>query len=143
MALVQQDVTTADTQETEALDISTEESGAIEGVAYDGSLKSFADQFPIKEREKLGTFLDETDLKILWTAHGLPTYSYIMLAVRMEGDKYPLNPIDFADRWCAEHPMTGKMKELKPEQVEQAFVKMRKSNAVQYKQASIDFTLNF
>jgi hypothetical protein len=134
MAVVQQ-------QEPEVIE-STEI--PVEGVAYDGSFKSFTDQFPDKpQRDKLSMVLDEDDLKIAWTVHGMSTHDYIMLAVRMEGDKFPLHPVDFAERWSAEHPMTGKMKELKPEQVEQSFVKMRKTDAVQYKQMTIDFTLNF
>lgn len=133
----------ADRLDAEKVDTGALDSGEVVGVAYDGSLKSFSGQFSDKPyKEKLSMTLDEDDLKIAWTVHGMSTHDYIMLAVRMEGDKYPVHFVDFANRWSAENPMNGKLKELKPEQVEAAFVKMRKSDAVQYKQMSIDFTLN-
>lgn len=115
------------------------EPNTVEGVAYDGSFKSFTDQYsdrPTTEGEVIT--LSEMDLKIAWTEHSLPLDAYLYFVFKFEGNSAKLDPQDIADRWSAVDN-NGKLKELRPDQVEKAMLKIRKTGAIEYRQTVIDF----
>lgn len=119
------------------------EPNTVEGVAYDGSFKSFTDQYsdrPTTEGEVIT--ISELDLKTAWADHGLNTDSYLYFVLKFEGDDSKLDPQDVADRWSAENAQ-GKLKELKADQAEKAMLKLRKQGAIEYRQTVIDFRMNY